>query len=555
MNTTERGSSRRERGSVLAMSLAFSVIIGTLIVGAITIAILQSRATQYAVNRTDALALVEGATETAQKQMLEEVANFQPPSTSGTATIGGQAIPWTATPIGGFIVRTAADGVRLSIQPYLVSSSFQVDTGFARVDRIVDLTMTPLFQFMIFYDDDLEILPGPNMTLEGRVHANGSIYAGGGNTLTVDTDYFRATEEILRRRKNDNSAAGGVVDIRRLGTTDFVEMTSAMDSSASDWVQLALDEWNGTVQNGDHGVTELVAPNIGSIQPGGYYEQNADLVIIDSQAYDGSGNLLPLPPGTVTEVTMYDAREGQDITVTQVDMALLNGSGFFPANGLIYAYRTDATPSQPNGIRLANGEQLAGPLTVVSEDPVYVLGDYNTIDKVGAAVISDAVNLLSNAWDDSKGPGQLPSASDTAYNLAMITGNVRTPDGGGSYSGGFENLPRFHENWTGVTASIRGAFANLYESIFGISPWQYGGDVYTAPLRDWRYDPDLLDPANLPPFTPNAVYVRRVLWDDNLPIPFQVDGAGFPEGTAVYDPWTYDPSFFDLVMSDPNGNQ
>jgi hypothetical protein len=267
------------------------------------------------------------------------------------------------------------------------------------------------------------------------------------------------------------------------------------------------------------------------------------------------GNAVLLPPGTLTEVSMYDAREGQNISVTEVDMALLNSSGFFPANGLIYAYRTDASAAQPNGIRLANASELAAPLTVVSEDPVYVMGDYNTVDKKGAAVISDAVNLLSNAWDDSKGPGSLPSASDTTYNMAMITGNVRTPDGGGNYSGGFENLPRFHESWSGVTATIRGAFANLYESLIGTSPWQYGGDVYRAPLRDWRYDPDLLDPANLPPFTPNAVYVRRVLWDDNMPIPFQVSSSpSFPADTAIYDPWTYDPGFFDFVMSDPNGN-
>ncbi|MEE8143562.1 MAG: hypothetical protein V3T77_10720, partial [Planctomycetota bacterium] len=61
---------------------------------------------------------------------------------------------------------------------------------------------------------------------------------------------------------------------------------------------------------------------------------------------------------------------------------------------------------------------------------------------------------------------------------------------------------------------------NIFESEIAASPWRYGGDVYKAPIRNWRFDPDLQDLENLPPFTPNAVYFRRVLWDDNVPPPF-----------------------------------
>ena len=197
----------------------------------------------------------------------------------------------------------------------------------------------------------------------------------------------------------------------------------------------------------------------------------------------------------------------------------MNSSGAFPDNGLIYAYREDASSAQPNGIRITNASELEKSMTLVSEDPVYVHGDFNTVNKKGAAVMSDAVNLLSNAWDDSKASGSLPAATNTQFNLSMVTGNVRTPDGGGSYSGGFENLPRFHEKWSGKSATIRGAFINIYESEIAKSPWAYGGDRYKAPIRDWQYDPDLNNMDFLPPFTPNAVYFRRVLWDDRVPIP------------------------------------
>ena len=45
-------------------------------------------------------------------------------------------------------------------------------------------------------------------------------------------------------------------------------------------------------------------------------------------------------------------------------------------------------------------------------------------------------------------------------------------------------------------------------------------NLYTAPTRDWAFDPALNDMANLPPFTPNSVYFQRVLWDDRLALPF-----------------------------------
>ena len=66
-------------------------------------------------------------------------------------------------------------------------------------------------------------------------------------------------------------------------------------------------------------------------------------------------------------------------------------------------------------------------MTVVTENPLFIRGDFNTVDKKGVAVMADAVNLLSNGWNDSKSPGSLPNASDTDYNVAMITGNVPTP--------------------------------------------------------------------------------------------------------------------------------
>jgi hypothetical protein len=517
----------RERGAILLFGLVVSLLVLLTTVAAINMTFTMGKEARYKLDHTRALSLAEGTTESAQKTILNQVSSFQPVPLSGTVSLGGGSYPYAVMPIGSPFTLTDADGFTQSIQHYQISANVNAGEGYATVDRIVDLTMTPIFQFMIFYDDDLEILPGPSMTLGGRVHSNANIYVGSGNTLTVNSEYFRSTGDILRKRKNDNSESTGTVNFKVTGDTTYLPMDNLHDAEFSSWVTYALDTWMGTVQDGAHGVREIGVPKIGSIKAfnadgtKSYYHSNADLVVVNGNAFDRSGSPVVLPPGTITEKSLYDAREGKNVAVSEINVGLLNSSGQFPANGLIYAYRTDAMASQPNGVRLANGSEVLKPLTMVSPDPVYIQGDFNTVNKKGVAVISDALNLLSNAWNDSKtSTSGLPVASNTTYNVAVVTGNVPTPGGGGNYSGGFENLPRFHENWTGKTAAIRGSFIKIFESEIAKSPWSYGGNVYTAPTRDWQYDQALSDINNMPPFTPSAIYFQRVLWDDRLPMPF-----------------------------------
>ena len=545
----------REQGAVMVLALGFTMIVGTLLVGAITTTTLLSRSTRSNLDSTVAQGLAEGATEVAQKEMLTAIANFEDPPLAGSITLGGITANWTATQLGAATLRTEADGTQTIGTPYEISSSVTVESGSGNVNRIVDLTVTPLYQYMIFYDGDLEVLPGPTMYLEGRVHANGDLYLGAGQSLVVDTDYMRATGEIKRQRKNNGRQTGGTVSVRKYNDTTFVSLAATEDSDSANWAQTALARWDGTVQSGAHSVREVLTPELQSIEPGGHFHQNADLVIRDGAAFNNFGVPLYLPPGTIQEMSMYDARQETYVTVTEIDMALLNTSGSFPANGLVYAYRTDASTSQPNGFRLTNGSELLSDFSLVSENSVYIHGDFNNVNKKGASVIADAVNLLSNAWDDSKTPGNVPKAAETEYHLAFITGDIPTPDGGGRYSGGFENLPRFHENWRGVRATIRGAFARLYESKYATGHWGKR-HVYSPPIRDWRFDADLLDVANLPPFTPNTAYVRRLLWDDHHEVTFKPDDlvlSTMPDA-PTYDPWVYDVGFMSKVISDPNTN-
>ena len=80
----------------------------------------------------------------------------------------------------------------------------------------------PLFQFLAFYANDLEILPGPTMTLHGRVHTNSNLYLNAGNQLSVIDEPLTANPRLIttvevtsvaniyRGRKDANSCAGTV---------------------------------------------------------------------------------------------------------------------------------------------------------------------------------------------------------------------------------------------------------------------------------------------------------------------------------------------------------
>jgi hypothetical protein len=100
-------------------------------------------------------------------------------------------------------------------------------------------------------------------------------------------------------------------------------------------------------------------------------------------------------------------------------------------------------------------------------------------------------------------------ASNTTYNTAIVTGNTTTSEG--SYNGGLENLPRFHEKWSTKKCTINGSFVNAWESQYANADWGYGGDIYRAPKRKWYYDEMFNDVENLPPYTPMVVSASDIV--------------------------------------------
>ena len=68
-----------------------------------------------------------------------------------------------------------------------------------------------------------------------------------------------------------------------------------------------------------------------------------------------------------------------------------------------------------------------------------------------------------------------------------------------------ENLPRFHEDWSGKTCTMAGSLVNTWNSQYATSAWNIGGDFYNPPARVWTYDTAFNSVANGPGLMPLAV--------------------------------------------------
>jgi hypothetical protein len=173
-------------------------------------------------------------------------------------------------------------------------------------------------------------------------------------------------------------------------------------------------------------------------------------------------------------------------------------------------------------ISLGTCDGVACGLTIVSENPAYVQGDYNagangnfTTAFVAASVMGDAVTLLSNNWNDVNSfafPYATGSraATTTTYRTAIVGGKTipfKQPGGGTigqdfGTDGGVHNFLRYIENWGGQTLFYKGSIVALFYSHQAAGTFKCCNTVYSPPTRGYSFQTEFLTPSLLPPRTP-----------------------------------------------------
>jgi len=254
-------------------------------------------------------------------------------------------------------------------------------------------------------------------------------------------------------------------------------------------------------------------------------------------AKDSNGAYSMIKTGIVgTGQNFYDAR--QMTNMAPVDLYIDKLLLYFPdlyqsytaTQGQSAVYITSDPPTNALGkvvsmpcIRLRNGANLLTALTVASDLPIYIEGNFNSTNNYGisqqpACVAGDAVTMLSTAWQDAKSTtdSSVRDAANTTYKLVIMSGNTTTTPGvSTSYSGGLENELRFLEDWTSSTVTFRGSVINLWNSQMATGTW--GGSnaksefVYGVPqTRDWGYDP--IYKVSNPPAIPMVYGMEEIFW-------------------------------------------
>lgn len=532
-----------QRGVVLIVILVLLLMLSLIGIASITSSTSDMKVAGTELNQTGAFYAAESGLEQAAASIVTSFeVNGGPPSPlpRGSFTEGAYRYDYSTTSNGGPVQMTLGDGAYKGL--YGLVKAFDISSnGFdTRRESSVTLGMTmqdaliPLFQFAVFYQNDLEFSPLLVMTLSGRVHSNGDIFLQSSNGLTLSS-FLTSAGDIYHGPKPGSGMgiqSGDVFIKDKGGVNQNMKNPDGtwLDSRSSNWVGNSLSRWGGLVEDNNHGITELNMPVVTDgpatdlIDRGGSgnndsFENKAGLKLVDGQAYylQGDNTWLNVTStlsaqGVIGNDVFRDGREGMDVYSLDIDIDKLNASGYYPTNGIIYC-SVPTTSGIITAVRLKNGSALPRATTVATNNPLYTLGSFNTVTKKPAALLADAVTVLSNNWSDARSWDGLVNrvAVATQVNASIMTGNLETGEDGNGYNGGFENLMRLLEKWDGVTFTWRGSAVQLWEPRQAIAPWGYG-TYYTYPQRDWAFDTDLLNIANLPPGTPMVNIVQRTQW-------------------------------------------
>jgi hypothetical protein len=244
----------------------------------------------------------------------------------------------------------------------------------------------PIFQFGVFYQGDLEIMPGLNMSVLGPTHANGNILLRGMNGVTLSLQgpvtsaktiwqWVLGTGQVTHRTEPNNATPWVVPGL----TSTITAMTDATRPPA------VYGVWN--VQQG---VDPLTLP-LGGFTPHELLERcrGDEAPALRRQKFDCLPGVVRYYEGTTTPPAylsdpkvFFDRREDRwvwfrDFDVAAAQAALPHDSIFYLSNKELVLDKGSAGIQAIDAFRLVNASHLVRNFTIATHNPIYVLGDFN----------------------------------------------------------------------------------------------------------------------------------------------------------------------------------
>ncbi len=472
----------------------------------------------------------------------------------------------------------------------VTSSATDASGAHSQVTLAAQAQAVPLFQFAEFGEGAMEAYTGSRSDTWGRMHVNGNIYMATTDhhihTIITTPGLFIRDGRVSHKDKSDIQV---FVELSN-GSEIEVLFDSEDTPDPEQFKNRSELELEGRLRTGALGIDSLKLPLPDGVDPhelirpkeagdnaaerAGKLAWQADMYVTvdltdirdEDDVCDGS---YPDQPDYLPNISVdrpyggpvpddedkcdifpfkweafYDWKEQKWIDVVDVDIDELrdwsNSVGEAPR--IIYVEiipRSGVTQSSDTDksgegfyfpvLRLTDGSRLPGPLTIGSEYPLYMHGDYNNDNWQPAAVFGDRTTGLSECWQDDNSSGGRDAdynqrdACDTEQYAALITGwsegylgcyhhnpepnCVPLPAGKGT-SNAIQNL----EDWRVCSGRClylwHGSFVTFWAPKIA-DPYSGSFQTYRSPRRDWSFDYRFQDPRNLPPGTPNVGYVLR----------------------------------------------
>ncbi len=436
--------------------------------------------------------------------------------------------------------------VHIEVDP--AASSPFADIPPFRVGRRFQCSISTIFQYGIFYQGDLEMAPGGNVTINGDISANGSIYMGSSGTGSLTllkqvrylaSGYFNQDSSGNTTMRKPGTPTGGTLTAPIFagvgGQASQLETLSAPENllggtDAADAVVRRPDLFPTEndvyraliepppadddptiaaerVYNRAGLIVTINASGIPTVQTASLGQVTGD---VTSQYYNPTASppVLIIKPAT----PMYDQREGHNVSVTTIDVAQLNAAitandpNF---NGVLYVNSTTTSASTPAAVKLINGATIPsiGPgggngFSVATNAGLYVQGSYNTTTPPltdgttpPAMLMGDALTVLSSSWNDANAASDISTRTaapgTTTINAGILMGNTSAT--ATTASGGVQNVVRYLENWNASSVTYVGSIGRLLESKSFVAPFQQPGQVYGIPAnRNFTFNPALV---------------------------------------------------------------
>jgi len=364
--------------------------------------------------------------------------------------------------------------------------------------------------YVLYFSDHRGMLPSPNVS-------------NGGQTAAGVINGESGIEDVINRSQILTSTA----------TDGILEPASYYGYSPEDVDQNGfLDNW------GEKNIGYGFGINTNTVPLNPYQRINVankgTANSVDCASYDtGTGALLT---GNTDQEGMANPVSGARHVLKLADAGM---------NAALQSYLPVMPPASLCPQSAANPTGCGG-FTIASENPVYVQGNYNSsvsdpfwgtanaspptqAPHSAASIIADSVTLLSNSWSDMgslmfpTAPGNRGTNAPAYYRMAISGGKnipFPIPTWGGvskdfGTDGGMHNFLRYLETWNNPL-NYDGSLVSMYYSEYDTGVFKCCTTVYNPPTRNYYFDVLFLNPANLPPATPEFQDIVNLSYHQNF---------------------------------------